>query len=589
MDICVKNGMYGYIVYVTNNSMIKFKTIKWMNFLSTGNDWIEVQLDANPLTLIVGNNGAGKSTLLDALHYVLFGKAYRNINLPQLVNSINQTGMLVEVEFTIGSKQYKIKRGMKPTTFEIYENEQLIEQEAARRDYQKYLERNILNLSSRTFKQIVIVGNDSYIPFMRLDASDRRAVIENLLDIGIFSTMNQILRDQCKISESKLQDVKTKVTQTLEKIELQKKHIRANRKSNGEQIVDLQNELVELQTQSENIRNEIQNIDAQINTLITQTVEHDKIATKASNIERLRIRIDQNRQKVERVLAVFEKNANCPTCNQTLDNKEIVCQMHHSQLDEINKGLAELEGKHNQYAAELLKIRNVMKSVDVARSQRIAYQQQSASLEQQQESISKRIDALKAQPISQETLAISQELINNLSQLNASKANTIQQMQYQDLCSMLLKDSGIKSRIIEQYLPVINTTVNQYLTQLDFFVDFNIDSSFTETIKSRHRDIFSYENFSAGQKRRIDLALLFTWRAVSKLKNSADCNILILDEVLDGSLDADGLEEFVSLLTIFSSSCNSFVISHRGDVLADKFPNVIEFSLAGNFTEITSR
>lgn len=589
MDICVKNGMYGYIVYVTNNSMIKFKTIKWMNFLSTGNDWIEVQLDANPLTLIVGNNGAGKSTLLDALHYVLFGKAYRNINLPQLVNSINQTGMLVEVEFTIGSKQYKIKRGMKPTTFEIYENEQLIEQEAARRDYQKYLERNILNLSSRTFKQIVIVGNDSYIPFMRLDASDRRAVIENLLDIGIFSTMNQILRDQCKISESKLQDVKTKVTQTLEKIELQKKHIRANRKSNGEQIVDLQNELVELQTQSENIRNEIQNIDAQINTLITQTVEHDKIATKASNIERLRIRIDQNRQKVERVLAVFEKNANCPTCNQTLDNKEIVCQMHHSQLDEINKGLAELEGKHNEYAAELLKIRNVMKSVDVARSQRIAYQQQSASLEQQQESISKRIDALKAQPISQETLAISQELINNLSQLNASKANTIQQMQYQDLCSMLLKDSGIKSRIIEQYLPVINTTVNQYLTQLDFFVDFNIDSSFTETIKSRHRDIFSYENFSAGQKRRIDLALLFTWRAVSKLKNSADCNILILDEVLDGSLDADGLEEFVSLLTIFSSSCNSFVISHRGDVLADKFPNVIEFSLAGNFTEITSR
>lgn len=589
MGICVKNGMYGYIVYVTNNSMIKFKTIKWMNFLSTGNDWIEVQLDANPLTLIVGNNGAGKSTLLDALHYVLFGKAYRNINLPQLVNSINQTGMLVEVEFTIGSKQYKIKRGMKPTTFEIYENEQLIEQEAARRDYQKYLERNILNLSSRTFKQIVIVGSDSYIPFMRLDASDRRAVIENLLDIGIFSTMNQILRDQCKISESKLQDVKTKVTQTLEKIELQKKHIRANRKSNGEQIVDLQNELVELQTQSENIRNEIQNIDAQINTLITQTVEHDKIASKASNVEQLRIRIDQNRQKVERVLAVFEKNANCPTCNQTLDNKEIVCQTHHTQLDEINKGLAELEGKHNQYAAELLKIRNVMKSMDVARSQRIAYQQQSASLEQQQESISKRIDALKAQPISQETLAISQELINNLSQLNASKANTIQQMQYQDLCSMLLKDSGIKSRIIEQYLPVINTTVNQYLTQLDFFVDFNIDSSFTETIKSRHRDIFSYENFSAGQKRRIDLALLFTWRAVSKLKNSADCNILILDEVLDGSLDADGLEEFVSLLTIFSSSCNSFVISHRGDVLADKFPNVIEFSLAGNFTEITSR
>lgn len=569
--------------------MLIFERIKWQNFLSTGNDPIEIDLCANALTLVVGPNGAGKSTLLDALHYVLFGRAYRNINLGQLVNAINDSGLLVEVEFRKGSKKYKIKRGIKPNVFSIEVDGKEIEYEAAKKDTQKYLENEILGFGSRTFKQIVIIGSDGYVPFMRLDTADRRIIIEDLLNITLFSKMNEILKIQQKKTEDDIVNVKIQIEQVLKNIELQKKHVNASKHSTQDMIKDLNVEIEQSKKSKNGYISKIKDLNVEVNDKEKSILDYDNQIKKQNMLEKYRIQIKQNIDRVQRVINLFDGDKNvCPLCTQPLVSKEEVLKEHREQLENLSKGYEVLLGKARITQERLQDILQIQKWIEKGRNDLMIWDKNIDMLDKSIKMIEERIDMLRNQPVPQETLEISKELISTLTTHNDTKKQLLTLQQVQQQAGILLHDTGIKSQIIKKYLPIINKQLNDYLTLLDFFVDFNINSNFIETIKSRYRDTFSYENFSAGQKRRIDLALLFTWRAISKLKNSMDTNILILDEVLDGSLDAEGLDEFLSMLKLFSNekSLNAFVISHRGDVLADKFEHSLSFSLNGNFSEM---
>ena len=568
--------------------MIVFRVIRWKNLLSTGNNFTEIRLDANTNTLIVGKNGSGKSTLLDALCFGLFGKAFRNINKPNLLNSINDKECIVEIEFDSEGKSYKVIRGIKPNTFEIYCNKVLLNQEASSRDYQEYFERFILKLNYKSFTQIVILGSASFVPFMQLSAADRRAIIEDLLDIQIFSSMNGLAKDKLAENKQTITTKKNQIELTQEKCDIYKKHL-----EDIEQ--DVENRIKAYDEEISNNREIIQKLHANVSSLLVTSSNHQEhvanknsVETKLKTITKLESQIEGNISKFRKDISFFRQNDNCPTCRQeiALGFKDNEIKNLTGKLDECQHGLKEIEEKILKEQTKINEINDIQK---IIQSLQIQIAKNTATITESQKYIGKiktQIEELKnnKQSTEKENVQI-QKMESELKDLENELKKLTEEKRYYEVATNLLKDTGIKTKIIKQYLPVINKLVNKYLTPLDFFVNINLDESFKETIKSRHRDEFSYNNFSEGEKQRIDMALMLTWRAVAKLKNSANTNLLILDEIFDASLDASGTEELMKLLHLLED-VNLFVISHRGDILQDKFSNVVKFEKIKNFSRI---
>jgi DNA repair exonuclease SbcCD ATPase subunit len=568
--------------------MIIFRAVRWKNLLSTGNYFTEIKLDSNANTLVVGENGSGKSTMLDALCFGLFGKAFRNVNKPQLINSINGKDCVVEIELDCNNKSYKIIRGIKPNVFEIYQNGDLLNQDAAIRDYQEYLEKFILKMNYKSFTQIVILGSASFVPFMQLSASDRRNIIEDLLDIQIFSTMNSLVKDKLSTNKDATGTKKYDIDLTKQKYDLEKKHVDELKQNNDEKVKEYESEILNSNQTIQALHAEIANASGQVEVYSTDVALQTETESKVKKLGKLESQIESNLSKFQKDISFFQHNDDCPTCRQSIatEFKEGQIQSLQTKTTQCEVGLKDLEAKLLDEQAKLNKIADTQKTIQKLQIQIATKNTSIVEVNKYIVKIEKEILALKATKGStqlQETQLL--ELANQLTQLESNLKLLIEEKTYYEAATSLLRDTGIKTKIIKQYLPIINKLVNKYLSSLDFFVNFNLDESFKETIKSRHRDDFSYHNFSEGEKQRIDMALMLTWRAVAKLKNSSNTNLLILDETFDSSLDTTGTEELMKILHMLEG-VNLFVISHKGDILQDKFLNVIRFGKEKNFSRI---
>ena len=570
--------------------MIHFKKIRWQNILSTGNQFTEIQLDRSKSTLIIGENGAGKSTILDALCFALYGKAFRSINKPQLVNSITGKNALVECEFSIGSKDYLIRRGIAPNIFEILVNGILLNQNSSNKDYQSYLEINILKLNFKSFGQIVVLGSANFIPFMQLTAQSRRAVIEDLLDIQIFSTMNTLLKEKVSQNKTDIVDADYQINLTENKIEMHKKHLNSLQQNNEELIANKQELIDGLQEKIAKTLVANEEFQEQINKYKELAAGEDAAIAKKAKLLDIERKFESKIRSLKKEIAFFEEHDNCPTCAQGIDHdfKDSRVTTKTAQLEEINEAMAKLLVQINKQYVTLTDIGTLntkRKEFEdaVADNQREcrAWNQNIANLMSEIEKIRSNV-----------TVSTGSDELVGLNKTLKSKANNKEALRHQkellDVSSFMLKDSGIKTKIIKQYVPVMNKLINKYLAAMEFLVQFELDENFNEKIKSRFRDEFSYASFSEGEKMRIDLALLFTWRSVAKLRNSASTNLLIMDEVFDSSLDNTGTEEFLKILESLTVDTNVFVISHKGDQLYDKFHSVIKFEKTKNFSRIAA-
>jgi DNA repair exonuclease SbcCD ATPase subunit len=569
--------------------MILFQKVRWRNFLSTGANFTEVVLTKSPNTLIIGQNGAGKSTILDALCFGLFGKPFRKINKPQLLNSINQREAVVEVEFTIGKKNYKVIRGIKPNVFEIYCNDVLLNQDAAAKDYQDVLENSILKLNFKSFTQVVILGSASFTPFMQLSAADRRALIEDLLDIQIFSSMNNIVKEKMSDIKDKSSTNNYNISLTEEKINLQLQNIEANKKLNDEEIEKKKVEIEQSNQQINKLQNDIVLIQKHVDVLLKKISDENIISSKLKKLFQLEAKIETNIKKNEKDIEFYEINDNCPTCKQHINehHKTEEITSRKNKVETQKNGLKEIETEVEKLNLRLSQIQKINKHIVEHNNEIVSHNSTLSALNKYITKLNSEITELSNKKNNLEEVNEKlQELKNELEKYSKIKEELIVEKHYYEFASTLLKDTGIKTKIIKQYLPIMNKLINKYLSAMDFFVNFNINENFEETIKSRHRDEFGYANFSEGEKMRIDLALLFTWRQVAKLKNSTNTNLLILDEVFDSSLDTGGTEEFLKLIHEMGTDTNIFVISHKGDQLFDKFRSVIRFEKKGNFSRI---
>ena len=568
---------------------ITFKNIRWKNFLSTGDQFTEIQLDKNDSTLIVGHNGAGKSTLLDALSFGLFGKPYRNITKPQLLNSINGKQCVVEVEFSVGNAEFKIVRGIKPNLFEIYQNGNLINQSASSRDYQEYLEQNVLKLNHKSFHQIVVIGSASFTPFMQLPAGQRRSIIEELLDIQVFSRMNQLLKEKSARVKEQINDANNQLTLIAEKIKLQNKYISDVESLAKDQIRDKQKAIKDNQVAITDLQSKNATLSDSVSKLVERQKSLKTLQTKSSKLATFGHKFESTLKTLQENRTFFVESTTCPTCSQDIaaDIREKHIHKCDSKIGEITEGLEKLaievkaiEDEETTLEAEIEKFQEAQLDI-VANNASIAALQK--SIDKLEEEIIKINGTDSDVSTAQNDLKNLQKEREKLAEL---KLEYLDQQNYQFIASEMLKDTGIKTKIIKQYLPVINKLVNQYLQTLDFFVLFNLDESFNETIKSRYRDEFTYASFSEGEKQRIDLSLLFTWRQIARMKNSANTNLLILDETFDSSLDNDGIDNLMKILSTVTQDTNVFIISHKGDVLDSKFRHKIEFIKERNFSRI---
>jgi DNA repair exonuclease SbcCD ATPase subunit len=567
--------------------VIHFKTVRYKNFLSTGNIFTQIPIDKNPTTLIVGENGAGKSTFLDAITFSLFGKPFRNINKPQLVNSINEKDCVVEIEFVVGKKNYKIIRGVKPNIFEIHCDGELLNQDAKAKDYQDMLEKLILKMNYKSFTQIVILGSTNFTPFMQLSAGERRAVIEDLLDIQIFSAMNQIVKSKVHDLKDEGAKLKIQIDTTREKIELHKRHLDELKKNNKEIIDAKKLEITQNKEQISTIIFDVAVLEDKIETLLTDITDDEASTKKLSKFTQLEAKIDNNIGKLEKDIEFYSVNSTCPTCDQSINNKDEKVTACNHKIGELNEGLSKLKKESDVVTERIKEIKGIQKEIQKLQQELTSKNTSSFQTSKYIKKLENEISALHTKPaMSDDFKAQSKQLLNDLQKYNDARKSVAEQSQHYDIVSQLLKDGGIKSKIIKQYVPVINKLVNKYLAAMDFFVNFTIDEEFKESIKSRHRDDFSYENFSEGEKKRIDLALLFTWRAVAKLKNSVNTNLLIFDEVFDGSLDINGTEEFMKLINMLNENTNIFVITHKTDQMVDKFKHTIRFNKVKNFSQM---
>lgn len=571
--------------------MLLFKKIRWMNLLSTGNQFTEVLLNKSKSTLILGQNGSGKSSMLDALMFVLYGRPFRNINKPQLMNSITGKNLLVEIEFSVGHKDYLIRRGMKPNIFEIYQNGSLINQHSDIREYQEMLEKNILKMNHKSFGQIVVLGSANYVPFMQLPAGSRREVIEDLLDIQIFSVMNTLLRDKVNQNKADIRDAEYQIDLIEQKIELTEKHIASLQTNNDELIANKEQMLEELQCNIDQASKDIETLNESVQELSESISDSSLISSKKSKILELESSLETKIRSLKKEVQFFHNHDNCPTCKQGIDHtfKEERIGDRQTQLSEVEDALVKLDSKIKSINDRLEEISKVNNQIISLNNKISLHNNDIRSWNTNISIIRKEIESIKKNTSQIDT---SQSEIDNLradlSSKYKQKYDLIGQKELLDISSSLLKDTGIKTRIIKQYVPVINKLVNKYLAALDFFVNFELDEKFTETIKSRFRDEFSYASFSEGEKFRIDVSLMLTWRAIAKLRNSASTNLLIMDEVFDSSLDLNGTEEFLKILDTLGHDTNVFVISHKGDMLYDKFHSVIRFEKHKNFSRIAS-
>ena len=568
--------------------MILFETIRWRNFLSTGNYFTEINLNKAANTLVIGTNGAGKSTMLDALCFGLFGKPFRKINKPQLLNTINQRDCLVEIEFKLNHKQYKIIRGIKPNVFEIYQDDVLLNQNAANRDYQDFLERFILKLNFKSFTQIVILGSASFTPFMQLTAADRRSIIEDLLDIQIFSTMNSILKTKVVDNKDMTEQSKLLIESCTDKINMQKKFIESMNQNEKDLIVSYEKEIANNNVEIEKINASISKTTQNIEELLGRITDKETVKDKSKKLAQFEASIESNLSKHKKTLEFFQNNDNCPTCRQSIESlfKSEQIDIQGSKILECETALEDIEKKITAVNTRINEIDNLVKSINDLQSKVTSFNTSITEINKFNTKLNEKIGVLKkASKVNTKEEIKLEELKNEQKELEDKLKTLIEQKNYLDVASVLLKDSGIKTKIVRQYLPIINKYVNKYLASMDFFVNFNLDESFKETIKSRHRDEFSYESFSEGEKQRIDMSLMLTWRAIAKLKNSTNTNLLILDEVFDSSLDNSGTEELMKILHMLND-VNLFVISHKGDILQDKFSNVIRFEKVQNFSRM---
>jgi len=566
--------------------MILFKTLTYQNFLSTGNTPTTIDLNRSSATLVVGANGAGKSTMLDALSFVLFGKAHRNINKPQLVNSVNQKKLLVTCEFSIGKTEYRIVRGIKPVVFEIYRNGKMINQESHSRDYQKVLEQNILHLNHKSFHQVVVLGSGNFIPFMQLPANLRRGVIEDLLDINIFTRMNLLVKERYTSLKNEISQTDHQLDLLKSQIQLKEKHIKKLQEidlqqatKNQKKIDDLKEEIELLRVRNTDLRKEYDSKNPDFEA------QHKKDSDKRKELEGYRGQIRSNINSLVKDVKFYENNDTCPTCHQDIgdDIKKERTDEAKTRAKELNMGLEQIEDSISKCGQSIDQLTQSLKEMSDIMSQVMVNDSMIRNIE-------KDIDKTSAEKtdtshIEEEKVEL-EEKKSDLDGMLNHKSNQLEKRSYYDAVGELLKDSGIKTKIIREYLPVMNNLINKYLNILDFFVLFNIDESFNETIKSRHRDDFTYPSFSEGEKQRIDLALLFTWRQVARMKNSANTNLLILDETFDSSLDADGVDNLIKILYTLREDSNVFIISHKQDLLDGKFPAKIEFVKTNNFSKI---
>ena len=567
--------------------MIIFKTLRYKNFLSTGDSFTQIDLNKSPSTLIVGQNGAGKSTLLDAMSFALFGKAHRNINKAQMINSINNKACVVEVEFSALGSEYKVMRGLKPTKFEIYRDGTLVNQDSHNKEYQKVLEQNILKLNHKSFHQIVVLGSSSFVPFMQLPAQHRREVIEDLLDINVFSKMNGILKERNSLLKEKLRSNLADIENLEYKLSTQKKYVdrlsSVSKDAKKEKLL----EIARLEEAINNVRLGMNTVDRSF--LEDLTTKHNDIMDKITEIKKYDHQFGVKQKELNKEITFYEDNSTCPTCDQSIDEelKQEKTQRAAKQWDDLEEGrhvaagkLKGLTERLESVTEESNQLREQISEFDKRQVSIDGYQRQITTI---QESISKLDGDQATIETEQETLT---KLASDRSKLLEDKAELAEQAAYSSVITELLKDTGIKTKIVKEYLPVINQLTNKYLQILDFFVSFHLDDTFKETIRSRHRDAFSYDSFSEGEKQRIDLALLFTWRMVAKMKNSVATNLLILDETFDSSLDVEGVDNLTSILDTLGDDTNVFVISHKGELLDEKFDEKIEFVKKRNFSTI---
>ena len=568
--------------------MLVFRYVRWKNLLSTGNYFTEIKLDNTSNTLIVGENGSGKSTMLDALCFGLFGKPFRSIVKPNLINSINGKDTLVEVEFNASNKSYKIIRGIKPNTFEIYQDGELLNQDAAARDYQEYLEKFILKMNYKSFTQIVILGSASFTPFMQLSNTDRRAIIEDLLDIQIFSTMSGIVKERMTNNKDLSLAKKHEIDISQQKYELKEAHVKQLKQNNDEKIAEYELDIANSSNHIVTLETETNDCTGKIDTLQADVVARLETEQKVKKFNQLETQIETNLNKYKKDVNFFEHNDNCPTCRQAIDRdfKEEEIGNLTNKITECTVGLSQLEIKLLEEQDKLNQISDKQKQIQELQIKIATNTTSITEIRKYIARIEKHINELKnTKDISDTEQKQLEELKIKIDEAEKELKELIDEKTYYEVASGLLKDTGIKTKIIKQYLPIINKLVNKYLASLDFFVNFNLDESFKETIKSRHRDEFTYNNFSEGEKQRIDMALMLTWRAIAKLKNSSNTNLLILDEIFDSSLDVNGTDELIKILHMLED-VNLFVISHKGDILQDKFNNVIRFQKIKNFSRI---
>jgi DNA repair exonuclease SbcCD ATPase subunit len=569
--------------------MIYFKKVRWKNFLSTGNTFLEVSLDKNHTTLVIGENGSGKSTMLDALCFGLFNKPFREIKKDQLVNTINMGGTEVEVEFSIGSNNYLIKRGIKPNLFEIYLNDNLVNQDSTIQDYQKYLEQNILKINYRSFTQVVILGSSSFVPFMQLKTAYRKEVVEDILDIKVFSTMNIIAKQKQKELEIEINDLEKEVIHLKEKIIIQEKHILESEKQQQSTIDEYKDKIEKNNNTITEYNGKITEIQDDINTQKDTISDEDSVKKNLKKLENFELTIENKVSKKKKDIKFYSEKDECPTCKQDIDNefKTTAINDATNKLTELESALEKLNKEVNGKQRRLEEITTEYEKIKLKEIQIAKYNQSVTELNNFNTKINLDIDKIvnSSKNVS-EAKGTLKTYNENLQEKDNKKISTLEEMDYINAAKQMLLDSGIKTKIIKMYLPVMNQLINKYLQSMDFFVNFKLDEEFNETIKSRFRDDFSYASFSEGEKMRIDLALLFTWRAIAKMKNSVSTNLLILDEIFDSSLDINGTDDFLKIINTLQDE-NVFIISHKTDIISDKFANQIKVEKHKNFTRIT--
>jgi len=570
--------------------MIVFETIRWKNFLSTGDQWTEIKLDETTSTLIVGQNGAGKSTMLDALCFGLFNKPFRKINRGQLVNSINEKGLKVEVCFTIGRDDYRVFRGAKPNVFELYRNNKLVDQDAAAKDTQKYLEQSVLKLNFKSFTQVVILGSSTFVPFMQLPASHRREVIEDLLDINIFSNMNSLLKDRIRTAQGQSKDCVHMLSLAEEKVNSQERLIESLQQVNNtrqkeklEKYTNNKNLIAEHQQAKVSKENELSELESQIKDVTS----HKELL---SSLRQSQSDINSELKSAAKELKFFKSHDECPTCSQQIEPafKNAVIGGLEGKGKNLTKQFKSITTEIADAVSIVEKMEDLSTNCHNVRSQISSSEREVVRLEMENLQLDKEMIELQTNTPNLDKEKSS--LVEFEGQLKSTKNDCSEINQTLDeyqVVSSLLRDSGIKSQIIKKYVPVFNNLINKYLHSMDFFVNFTLDEEFNEVIKSRFRDEFSYASFSEGEKQKIDLALLFTWREVARMKNSVATNLLILDEVFDSSLDTEGTNELFKILRSLGSDTNVFVISHKGDILVDKFLRTIKFEKVNDFSKMS--